>query len=216
MGLFSALRPTPGKLITKALPLYLEETERPIASQAILAGSLSFGLNLSERPLITIVTARAITSGCIVSAHMTAKHLSRKDFSVSEAEYGAFRNSILQHVVGSIDPKKDKKIKQNKEEFLKIARTTEMAITDLSAENIWSNWDSPKIEEWKIGIAALYLEALNHCVDMGGKNLDEEDKKKLKMVIESYCINVGESHFGIFQTFMKEISDLMKAKGVCI
>jgi hypothetical protein len=111
MRILSLLRPTPGKLIEKAIPMYLMETERPLASQAMLAGSVCYMLNITDRPLITIVIARAITSGCIVAAHTTAKHLSEKKFSASEAEYSKFRESILTHVVGSIEPLKDKMIK---------------------------------------------------------------------------------------------------------
>lgn len=94
-----------------------------------------------------------------------------------------------------------------------------MAITDLTAEMIWSTWDSPhpaKTEKWKAGIAALYFEALNHCVDMGDKQFDDEDKETLKQIVYSYCVNIGESHWGLFQTFVKETLELMESKGVCI
>ena len=122
MGLFNFMRPTPSKLISQALPLYLEETERPMSSQAILLGSLSFGLNFSDQSLIAIVSARAITSGCIAAAHTTANHLSSQRFEVSETEYANFRNSILNITVGSIDQAKDARIKANKEKYLQIAR----------------------------------------------------------------------------------------------
>lgn len=216
MGIFSALRPSPGKLITKSLPLYLEQTEKPLASQAMVCGSMSFGLNINDKPLITVVKARSITSGCIVSAHTTAKHLCEKEFSVSESEYGAFRNSLLKFVVGSTDPEKDTRIKQDKEKYLEIARETEMAVTQLSADNIWSNWEAPRMEQWKSGVSDLYLDALCESVDVGDKNLDEEKKAQLKLIISSYCSNVAETHLEIFQTFTKEILDLMEAKGVCI
>ena len=196
--------------------MYLMETERPLASQAMLAGSVCYMLNITDRPLITIVIARAITSGCIVAAHTTAKHLSEKKFSASEAEYSKFRESILTHVVGSIEPLKDKMIKDDLEKYLGHARATEMAIIELTAKKILENWEAPRIDEWKLKIAEMYLAALNHCVDKGSDDLDDEKKEKLKMVIDAHCINIAESHWGIFQFFLKELSDLMRVKGVCI
>jgi len=215
MGLFDFIRPTPGKLISQALPLYLEETERPISAQAILLGSHSFGLNLSDKPLITIVSARAITSGCIAAAHGTANHLSPKRFDVSESEYADFRNNMLSITVGSIDGSKDAKIKTDKEKYIQIARDIEMKITDLTAENVWKHWDSIQSEEWKSGISALYRDALKH---LGNNNssLSEDQKITQQIGAESFCTNVGETHWGIFQTVQKEISDLMKAKNVAI
>tara|TARA_R110000772_G_scaffold79581_1_gene170093 strand:- start:2334 stop:2981 length:648 start_codon:yes stop_codon:yes gene_type:complete len=215
MGLFNFMRPTPSKLISQALPLYLEETERPMSSQAILLGSLSFGLNFSDQSLIAIVSARAITSGCIAAAHTTANHLSSQRFEVSETEYANFRNSILNITVGSIDQAKDARIKANKEKYLQIAREVEMKVTDLTAENIWKHWDSIQSEEWKSGISALYREALKH-LGKSSSSLSEDQKITQQLGIESYCTNVGESHWGILQTFQKEISDLMKAKNVAL
>tara|TARA_B110001469_G_scaffold110139_1_gene111700 strand:- start:369 stop:1019 length:651 start_codon:yes stop_codon:yes gene_type:complete len=216
MGLFDFIRPTPGKLISQALPLYLEETERPISNQAILLGSLSFGLTLTnDKPLITIVSARAITSGCILAAHTTANHLSPKRFDVSESEYADFRNNMLSITVGSIDNSKDAKIKADKEKYIQIAQDIEMKVTALTADNVWKHWDSIQSEEWKNGISALYRDALKHLGNNDSR-LSEDEKNAQQIGIESFCTNVGESHWGIFQTVQKEISDLMKAKNVAI
>jgi hypothetical protein len=215
MGLFDFMRPKPSKFISEALPLYLQETERPLSEQAILLGSHSFGLSLSDKPLVTIVSVRAITSGCIAAAHATAKHLSKKQFNVSEAEYGDFRHSLLSITVGSIDNSKDAKIKADVEKYTKIAQDVEMQVTDLTAENVWEHWDSIQTDEWKDGISALYRDALKH-LGSNDSALTEDQKTTQQMALESYCINVGESHWGIFQTFLKEILELMEAKGVCI
>lgn len=221
MGIFSVFRPSPSKLIFKALPLYLEETEKPIRRQVMIAGDSSAFLGISDRQLKTIVTARAITSGCIVSAHSSAKHLSNKKFHVSEEEYMRFRGTILKEVVGSIDIDNDKKIKNEIGKYLEIAKSTEMAVTELTAKCIWSNWGAPDVDMWKQGIALLYNDALSQCLDAGNKNhgqksLNKEDNEKLRLIVQSFGINVGESHWGIYTLFLEEISSLMEAKGISI
>lgn len=218
--MFSVFRPTPGKLVLKVLPLYLEETERPIKSQAMLCGSLSFSLNVTDHPLLTVVAARAITSGCVVSALHMAKHLCQKDINVSESEYVEFENKIAGMVVGSIDPKKDAKIKNDKARYLNIARKFNSAVVELSGEHIFSNWESPETDEWITGVSQLYFEALHYCITEGddkrmNDNLSQDELETRSSIIEAYCSHIGTSHWGIMHTFFEEVLDLMEAKGVC-
>jgi len=212
--LIGIFRPTPGYFLLKLLPLYLEETERPLKEQILITGSASSLLGRSDKPLVTLVKARAITAGCIRSAHHTAKYLLKPKIKipeVSEKEYANFYHAITRIAVGSIDAEKNKIITSDLNRYTEIAQETMHNAIEISRRNIWTKWEKIDADNWKLEISSLYYHALR-----GSGNLvdgyEEELKDKQKSITASYAQNIGETHWEFHKYFIKELLDLFEAK----
>jgi hypothetical protein len=222
MSIFSVFRPTPGKFLLEILPQYLAETERPIETQAILSGSESFVHDVTDEPLKTIVEARAITSGVLMSAFIAAKSVCSKGANISSDEYEEFRAKIEAITIGSTDPKKDSRMQKTlfKELWASVhCMAIQIEINNLTKKHILEMPGSAEIEAWVEGIAGLYSNAMRHCVTKDDDKrlqaiLSEDEFDERNNFLAEHCLEFGKQHTTIMSTVTIELLELMDAKGV--
>jgi len=237
MGIFTALRPKPGKFIFKSLPLCLKQTEEPIESQVWVTLGLSstreldneetssVNSRIDDTMLSAVVTARALTCATVMGAYRVAKHLSKMTCASGEAEYLQLLDAVTRFAVGSINPLRDKsaKYRYNYPNYLESASEVQTDVAKLTDELILRCWASPKIDTWKEAMASRYASAISYPIDesiffasrkLKDKTLFNEATKN--EMIQSYSKGFAESNWDIFKLYQEEILDLMISKGVCI
>jgi len=199
MGLFDFLRPTPSQLLTKALPLYLEETERPFLQQrvkCVLGSELSKGDALCRQ----IVGIRSITTGCFKSALHVAKKLTNSCYSMGEDEFSRLSSSLENLTIGSITPEYSSRISKSPEEYRSIVREVSEMCIELTYTNIISDDNA---DAWREGISTLYKESLT---------LGANPEKVAHSVAIDYSLNVAEQHGKVMLLLVEELEGLMKIK----
>jgi hypothetical protein len=199
MGLFDFLKPTPSQLLIKALPLYLEETERPILQQrvkCILGSELSKGDALCRQ----IVSIRSITTGCFKSAFHIAKKLTNSRFSMTEDEFSKLSTSLEDLTIDSIIPEYSSIIRKSPDQYRGIVREVSAQCVELTYTHVISDDNA---DAWREGISALYKESL-----IFGSN----PEKVAHSVARDYSFSVAEQHGKFVLLLVEELEGLMKIK----
>jgi hypothetical protein len=171
-------------------------------------------LDFFDNSLETIVAARAITSGTLVSALTLGQFLSNKDSAKpSKDEYVKFHSEVMAIVADSIDPSRSASIKKNIEKYVDIAGHFQSRVLELTAEYI----RTPNQDEWLESIAAMYAEALrfsitDNDIQQSKQNLGEEGFARVLQEIDNYCANFGQTHFEILLSAGKVVSETILNK----
>jgi len=199
MGLFNFLRPTPDKFLLKLLPLYLEETERPVMRQrvnCILGSELTKGYALCRQ----IVGLRSITTGCIKSAFHIANNLTDTAYTLGESEFSELTAKMEDMTIDSTNPELSATICKFKIDYVGEVQEVTQKCIELTYDYIIRG---DNVDAWKEGVSICYKEILVH-----GANPEKVNHSTAR----SYSDSFAEQHGEIVMLLVKELLDLMRAK----